>query len=108
MAGLLERSLLVGLGVMTLTRDKIKQAVDRMVEEGEVKADEASDLVDKLVARGEEEREQLRKLLRDELEKYNVGVPVASRQDVEELNHKIDKLAAQVEKLAKTEKKKSK
>jgi polyhydroxyalkanoate synthesis regulator phasin len=65
MAGLIERSLLLGLGVLTLTRDKVKQFVDKLVEEGEVKPEEAPSIIDKLVTRGETEREELRKLVRE-------------------------------------------
>nr|HID12266.1 DUF47 family protein [Anaerolineae bacterium] len=96
MAGLIERSLLLGLGVLTLTRDKVKQFVDKLVEEGEVRPEEAPSVIDRLVARGEKEREELRKLVRQELDRL---IPV-SRQDIEELNRKIDELAVQVEKLA--------
>jgi len=76
MVGLIEKSVLAGLGVLTLTRDK-------------------------LVARGEAEREELRKLVREELDKARASVTPVSRQDIEELNRKLDELAAQVEKLAK-------
>ena len=96
MTGLLEKGLLLGLGVLTLTRDKVKQFVDKLVEEGEVRPEEAPSVIDRLVARGEKEREELRKLVRQELDRL---IPV-SRQDIEELNRKIDELAVQVEKLA--------
>ena len=97
MAGLIERSLLLGLGVLTLTRDKVVQFVDKLIEEGEVKPEEAPNIVDKLVTRGEEEREELRKLVREELDKARF---VASRKDIEELSQKIDELTAKVEELA--------
>ncbi len=97
MTGLIEKSLLAGLGVMVLTRDKVKEFVDKLVEEGEVKPEEAPSIVDKLVERGEAEREELRKLVRDELDKTRF---VVSRRDIEALSQKIDELAAQVEKLA--------
>lgn len=102
MAGLVEKSLLLGLGLLTLTRDKVVQVVNTLVEQGEVKPEEASSVVDKLVARGEEEREVLRKLLRQELDKLNIeaAMPVATRKDIEELNRKIDHLAAKVDELA--------
>jgi len=102
MAGLLEKSLLLGLGVLTLTRDKVVQIVDRMVAEGDVESKDAPAVVDKLVARGEQEREALRGLLRQELEKLNVdaAVPIATRKDIEDVNAKLDVLTAQVEKLA--------
>jgi len=100
MAGLIEKSLLLGLGVMTLTRDKVKQFVDSLVEEGEVKPEEAPNIVDKLVARGKEEREEIRKLVREELDKVRIKVPVASHKDIEDLSQKIDELSAKVDKLA--------
>jgi polyhydroxyalkanoate synthesis regulator phasin len=100
MVRLIERSVLLGLGVLTLTRDKVVQAVNSLVEEGEVKEEEAPTIVDKLVARGEEEREALRKLVRDELDKLRVNMPMASHKDVEELGRKIDELSARVDELA--------
>lgn len=97
---LIEKSMLLGLGVLTLTRDKIVQAVNSLVEEGEVKAEEAPTIIDKLVARGEEEREELRKLMRDELDKLRISAPMASRKDIEALSQKIDDLAARIDELA--------
>lgn len=100
MAGLIERSILFGLGVLTLTRDKVRQFVDRLVEEGEVRTEEAPGMVDRLVARGEAEREELRRVVREELDKVRAGIPLTPRKDIEELSHKIDKLTAQVDGLA--------
>jgi len=97
---LIEKSMLLGLGVLTLTRDKIVQAVNSLVEEGEVKAEEAPSIIDKLVARGEEEREELRKLMRDELDRLRISAPMASRKDIEALSQKIDDLAARIDELA--------
>ena len=96
MAKWIEKSLLLGLGVLTLTRDRVVRFVDELVEEGEVRPEEAPGVIDRLVARGEEEREELRKLVRQELDR----VTPVSRQDIEELNRKIDELAARVEELA--------
>jgi len=100
MARLIEKSLLLGLGMLTLTRDKVVQFVNKMVEEGQVKPEEAPNIVDRLVTRGKEEREELRKLVREELDKARASVPVISRKDIEELSQKIDELAAQIEELA--------
>jgi len=96
MAGLIEKSLLLGLGMLTLTRDKVAQFVDKLVEEGEIKSEDAPGFVNRLVVKGKEEREELRKLVRQELDR----VTPTTRQDIEELNRKIEALAAQIEKLA--------
>ncbi len=96
MAGLIEKSLLLGLGMLTLTRDKVAQFVDKLVEEGEIKSEDAPGFVNRLVVKGKEEREELRKLVRQELDR----VTPTTRQDIEELNRKIEALAVQIEKLA--------
>lgn len=93
MTRLLERTFLFGLGLLTLTREKVVQFVDKLVEEGEVRAEEAPKIVERIIARGEEEREALRKLVRQELERW---VP-ASRQEVEELRKKVDELTRRLE-----------
>ncbi len=100
MTGLIEKSVLLGIGILTLTRDKVAQAVNKLVEEGEVKAEEAPNVIERLVARGEEEREALRQMVRDELEKARMNIPVVSRKDIEALSQKIDELAAKVEAIA--------
>jgi polyhydroxyalkanoate synthesis regulator phasin len=93
---ILEKSLLFGLGLLTITREKVVQFVDKMVEEGEVRAEEAPKVVEKIIARGEEEREALRKMVRQEIERW----APPSRQDVEELKRKVDELTARVEELS--------
>lgn len=100
MAKLIEKSLLMGLGMLTLTRDKVRQFVDKLVEDGDIKPEEAPGIIDKLVARGETEREELRKLVRQELDKARASVSPASHKDVGALSQKIDELAAQVKELA--------
>jgi|YNPNPStandDraft_1061719.scaffolds.fasta_scaffold03636_3 polyhydroxyalkanoate synthesis regulator phasin len=97
---LVEKSLLLGLGVLTLTRDKVVKFVNSLVEEGEVRAEEAPGIVDRLVARGEEEREELRKMVREELEKARASLPFVSRKDIEALNQKIDQLALRLDELS--------
>jgi polyhydroxyalkanoate synthesis regulator phasin len=93
MASLLEKTVLLGLGVLTLTRDKVKEAVDELVEEGQVEPEESPRIVDVLVSKGEKEREELRKLIRQEVESVK---PVA-RREFEELSRKIDELIARLE-----------
>lgn len=99
MARLIEKSLLLGLGLLTLTRDKVVNFVNSLVEEGEVKAEEAPSVIDRLVARGEEEREELRRVVREELEKARASFPLVSRKDIDELNQKIDRLALRLDEL---------
>jgi len=99
MAGLIERGLLLGLGALTLTREKVSGFVDKLIEEGEVKPEEAPGVIDRLVSRGEEEREALRRLVRQELDKTRASVTPVTRQDIEALNRRMDELANKLDSL---------
>lgn len=95
MAGLIEKTFLLGLGVLTVTREKIREAVNELVESEELKPEEAQELVDVLVAKGERERQELRGLVQQELD----NVRPVSRKEFEALSQKVDELGAQLEKM---------
>ena len=97
MRDLIEKGFLIGLGALTLTRERAQAIVDDLVKRGEARREEARDLVDRLVKRGEEERAGLRKLVRTEVEDAMAGMNLATRKDLEALSQKIDELAEKLE-----------
>jgi len=89
----IERMLLMGLGVLALTREKAQALVDDLVKRGEVRKEEVQRLVDRLAAYGEEERKALRNLIREEIKKVLDEADLPSKQDIAALGKKIDKLS---------------
>jgi polyhydroxyalkanoate synthesis regulator phasin len=92
MANIFEKTLLMGLGVLTLTREKVSEAVNELVAEEEVKPEEAGKLVDALVSKGEKERQALRDIIRQEVDR----VKPVTRKELEALKEKVDTLAGQI------------
>jgi len=90
---MIERSLLMGLGVLSLTRKKAEAIVDELVKEGETRRDESRALVDKLTAQGEEERTALRQLVRGEVEKVIGPLNLATTADIDALRQQLDEMA---------------
>ncbi len=88
----LERGFLATVGVLSLSREKIPETVDGLVERGELNFDEGKQLVDKLVKRGQEERESIRTLVRQEVQKAVGELNLVSHTDFEVLNQKLDSL----------------
>lgn len=97
MRDLIEKGFLVGLGALTLTREKAQSLVEELVKTGEARRDEVKGLVDRLVTRGEEERAELQKLVRAEVESVVEGMSLATQKDIEALSKKIDGLARKLE-----------
>ena len=88
MTSLIEKGLLAGLGLLSMTREKAEKVIDELSSEGELQKGEVKQWVDQLSSRGEEERQALRSLVRDELKKVLDEMGLATKEDIQKL---IDK-----------------
>ena len=97
MVNFIEKRLLLGLGALTLTRERVGHLVNKLIKEGQVSPEEAPGVVSRLVVRGEEERETLRGIIREEIEKTRSSVTPVSRRDIKELERRVDRLAEKLD-----------
>ena len=88
MKTLLEKGLLAGIGLLSMTREKAQKIIDDLGHEGEVQKSEVTQWVDQLASRGEEERTALRKLIRDEMKKVMDDMGLATKEDIQKLMEK--------------------
>jgi len=90
MKSLLEKGFLAGIGLLSMTREKAQKVIEELSHEGELQKNEAKEWVDQLSARGEEERQALRKLVRDEMKKVLDEMGLATKEDIQKLLDKQD------------------
>jgi len=92
MRTLIKRSLLVGIGLLSMTQGKARQVIDELVKKGEIRRDEMESFIEDLAQRGEEERQALRKLVHDEITHTIDEMGLATKDDVQKLSAEIRKL----------------
>ncbi|MFQ5586761.1 MAG: phasin family protein [Thermodesulfobacteriota bacterium] len=101
MLDLFKKAALLGMGMVSLTEDKMMELVEEMEKKGEVSSKEGRDSLEKLFSKVEEERkageEKLREILSTSLSKVNI----ATREEIERLEKKIHTLEKKVAELAK-------
>jgi polyhydroxyalkanoate synthesis regulator phasin len=85
MTSLLEKGFLAGIGLLSMTREKAQKVIEELTHEGEVQKNEVKEWVDQLSSRGEEERQALRKLVRDEVKKVLDEMGLATKEDIQKL-----------------------
>lgn len=95
----LERSLLMGLGLLSLTREKAQTIAEELAKEGEVARDQVKEMAERLAERGEEERKALRKLVHDEVDSSLKEMRLATQSDVAALQAKVEELTRRLETL---------
>jgi polyhydroxyalkanoate synthesis regulator phasin len=88
MTSLFEKGFLAGIGLLSMTHEKAQKIVDELSHEGELQKSEVKQWVDQLSDRGEQERQALRNMIRDELKKVLDEMGVATKEDIQKL---IDK-----------------
>jgi polyhydroxyalkanoate synthesis regulator phasin len=90
MKSVLEKGFLAGIGLLSMTREKAQKVIEELTHEGELQKNEVKQWVDQLSDRGEEERQALRKLVRDEVKKVLDEMGLATKEDVQKLAEKKD------------------
>ncbi len=98
MDGPLSRAILLGLGLLDLTKEKAKKLADELVSRGEVAKEERSEFLKRLLKRGEETREELGKLVEEKMGKVLSKLNIATKSDLNELKKAIDKLSRKMKK----------
>jgi polyhydroxyalkanoate synthesis regulator phasin len=90
----IRKSMLVGIGLATVTKEKIEETINELIKKGEITEKEGKEAVDELVQKSKEVTEELKekveKLVDDALKKFNVP----TRDEFTDLKDKIEKMEA--------------
>ncbi|MCF7886458.1 MAG: phasin family protein [Candidatus Marinimicrobia bacterium] len=101
---LFEKGISLGLGFFTMTREKGEQIVDKLIEKGEISRKEASGVLDEILNRAEKEKEELEKRINSSLERTLKKFNVPTKEEIDELNQKLDNISQKLEKMETTDK----
>ncbi|MBT9150747.1 MAG: hypothetical protein DDT40_00926 [candidate division WS2 bacterium] len=82
MTNLFEKSINLGLGLFVYSKEKVEELVEELVSKGEIAKKDARQFAGELVKRGEEQRDELKKLIKDEVVKTLNYVNVARKEDI--------------------------
>lgn len=80
----MEKSVNFGLGLAVYSREKIEALVEEMVQKGEVAQKDARQFATDLVKKGEEQRDEMKKLVHDEITKALDAMELARKSDIRE------------------------
>lgn len=96
-----KKSVLFGLGVFDLTREKAEKIVDEMIKRGEMAQSDKAKAVKELLKGHDERMEKLKRKIDESVEKVTAKVKGKDKEELTKLQKKIDELTKVVEKLEK-------
>ena len=88
----LKKTYLFGLGLASLTKEKVEELVDDMITRGEVAEKDRSKIIEDMINRVQEEQEKLFKTVRNYVKKavHDMGLP--TRDEYLELQKRVEEL----------------
>ncbi len=92
MFDLIKKTYLAGLGLVSMTTEKVEELVDDLIKRGEVAEKDRSKAVNDIINRVQEEQEKLFKTVRDYVKKvvHDMGLP--TRDEYVELQKRVEEL----------------
>ena len=98
---LIEKTLLAGIGVVSLTQKKADELIDDLKDKLNLSEDEGKKLLEKLQGAAKESQQKLEELAREEVKKACERVGVVTEEDVAGLKKKVADLEKQLKAMAK-------
>ena len=92
MLDLIKKSIYLGMGAATVTKEKIESLVDELIEKGQLKKEEKPGVVKDLMDKIEKEERELTDKIKSEIQKSIEELGLATKKDIDELNKKLKNL----------------
>jgi len=96
-----KKSVLFGIGLFDLTKEKAEKIVDEMIKRGEMSQSDKAKAVKELLKGHDERMEKLKTKIDESVEKVTAKVKGKEKEELAKLHQKIDQLTKIVEKLEK-------
>jgi polyhydroxyalkanoate synthesis regulator phasin len=96
MLDIIKKSLYLGLGVFTLTKEKIETLVDELIKKGQLSQAEKPKIVQDVMERIKQEEEALSTKVKTILTGIISEVGLVTQRDIGELKNRLDELEKKV------------
>ena len=89
---LIKKTMLAGVGLAAVTKDKVEELARELTEKGEMSEKEGKELMDQLLKKSEQARKDLETKVEDTVRKVLEKMAVATKEDIDSLSERIKNL----------------
>lgn len=103
MIDLIKKAVLTGVGVASLTKDKIEDLAKELVVKGKMSEQEGEKLIQEVLARAEESRESVKQQTETLVKNTIARMDLAGKEDIDQLKAEVERLRQEVASLKKSD-----
>lgn len=93
-----KKGILTGIGIGLMTKDKIKELVNKISEEFKMSEEEARKFTEELLEESKDIKEKINEMIDSQVKKTIEKLGLATREDIEKLEKKIEQLEQKLSK----------
>lgn len=95
MFDIIKKTMLTGVGLAAMTRDKIEEMAKELTEKGEMTEKEGKELVDELMKKSEKAKKDLETKMEGIVEKVLAKMNLATKEDISKIEKRLKHLEKQ-------------
>jgi len=95
----MQKSLLIGLGALVLTKEKTEDVIKDLIKKGEISRDQGMNFLEELGSKAGEEKDRINKILNKRIENIMEKLGTPTRNDIEKMERKLQILEERIEEL---------
>ncbi|MCQ4088077.1 phasin family protein [Saccharibacillus sp. JS10] len=99
MSDLFKKAMSLGIGMTVASKERVEKVVEDLVKKGEIAPSESKAFVNKLVERGEEERNNIKGMVQEQVRRVLKELDVPNGNEVKSLEERIAVLEQRVAEL---------
>jgi polyhydroxyalkanoate synthesis regulator phasin len=92
MLDLLKKGILIGIGVVSLTKDRVEELVEKIAEESKLTEEEGRKLAKELLEKSEEARKEFQDQVGKRVRETLNSMDIPSRKELQDMKARIEKL----------------
>lgn len=89
---IMKKTVLTGLGLAAITKEKAEEIVSDLVKQGELSKDEGRQLVDSIIKKADAEKREIRGWVQQEVKKVLDTMGFATKADLDEIKARLERL----------------
>ena len=90
----IHKMFLAGVGLAAMTKDKIDEHIKELVEKGKLTEKEGREIAEDMLKKSKQAKDDLEKQVEKQVQQTLQSLQIASKEDVEKLEARIEKLEA--------------
>lgn len=94
MTDLINKLVNLGLGIASVSKEKVETVVNELVERGKLSQQEGSQVIEELVAKGEAARTDMRETIEGLVQSFLKKNDIPTREELDTLKARVEKLEA--------------